>query len=700
MDTLTLNINTRQKSIIRGIINSEGRITIGGLSEKTHLSVRIIRYNIKTVKQWFANEGVEMVSRSGFGIELMASKNERKHLLELLDNRDGGTVVLTPTQRQSLILLKILTSDNIISYHDLIYFEDMSKGTMTNDFRSAEKWLNQFNLFLNRIHGKEIQIIGTELARRIALVSLLINETEPLLFYKFWNTGNVNVFNNFNNTEEISKFLSNLPLQNSRNSISQIEIMVGQKFAIEYRIEALLFLAVSMGFLQSEKKGLDYPKINDNLDSELVMSRFIMTKLSRMMFLSKERLEAEVELFAVYLSFARWEWKENINDFYNSDINTEGSEISRRQGFLFSAESVESADSMIAACSAHIHPMLQTSQELLITLSRHLQPAINRLKYDLPIFSSILISSENLVECVKSEYPDIIKSVESDIHVIEEVIGKKVPMTLIATITMYIVSALNELQIPKNNYISVMILGSGAQTMTLFLTKRLKLLFPMFKVIDVYNGFPPDVSLLQKPDLVLSLLPHDPDYNNKVIEVSPFLYPNDIKTLQNWMLDFTEKNRLKTLHHSQQPDLVDLLLPEHILFRESAENWHKAVFYACEPLLNDKSIEVSYYEDILDMTSKYGPYMLLSANALLLHAAPTDGVNRLCLSVLILQKPVNFLEKVDIDIIFVLGTDTYNTHLNALFQLGNIMEDIRFIDALRKSTETTEVIRAFWNYLP
>jgi mannitol/fructose-specific phosphotransferase system IIA component (Ntr-type) len=262
---------------------------------------------------------------------------------------------------------------------------------------------------------------------------------------------------------------------------------------------------------------------------------------------------------------------------------------------------------------------------------------------------------------------------------------------------MYMVSALNKLQTEKHFRISVVILGDGIRTKTIFLKDRLQLFFPTMEVIAMINGLPEDESILDRADLVISLLP-GVRLDKPVLEVSPFLTQNEIRVVQNRIIEFEEKSRALLMEPVRMPDLIDLLRPENIILGANASGWEDVIRLAARPLEEQKLIRPAFCDAMIQITREYGPYTTLAPGVVLLNARPKDGVNRLCMSMLLLEHPVEFDASLSISVAFVLGASDNHSHLNALFQLSKICEQKNFIAGLKKCTRSAEVLRLIWVY--
>ena len=126
------------------------------------------------------------------------------------------------------------------------------------------------------------------------------------------------------------------------------------------------------------------------------------------------------------------------------------------------------------------------------------------------------------------------------------------------------------------------------------------------------------------------------------------------------------------------------------------------VALASQPLIHSGAIQERYLRAMVDVITDYGFYMYMGSGVLLLHAKPTDGVNRLCMSMLKLDKPFVYDQNTlpETDIIIVLGATDDNSHLKALFQLNELIQHAEFMDSIRAANKPAQIINTLWQWLP
>jgi mannitol/fructose-specific phosphotransferase system IIA component (Ntr-type) len=140
--------------------------------------------------------------------------------------------------------------------------------------------------------------------------------------------------------------------------------------------------------------------------------------------------------------------------------------------------------------------------------------------------------------------------------------------------------------------------------------------------------------------------------------------------------------------------LKDYLTSENVQFKEEVRNWEDAIRIGSEPLLKDHSIEVEYVDTMIENVKSFGPYIVLLPKFAMPHARPENGVNSLGLSLLILEKGVQFDGGKFANIFLVLAAPDEASHLNLLSELSSVLASQEKVESLAsaKSFQEIEVI--------
>ncbi|MDN9636370.1 BglG family transcription antiterminator [Clostridioides difficile] len=200
---------------------------------------------------------------------------------------------------------------------------------------------------------------------------------------------------------------------------------------------------------------------------------------------------------------------------------------------------------------------------------------------------------------------------------------------------------------------------------------------------------------------------------NNVIVVNPLLTSSDVQLLTNKLISVKENEKyfnleliiqairkngvinneealkadlLNIIHkidegEMYQPMLKELINAERVNIIKSVRDWKEAIKIASKPLLEDNSIEGLYIENMIRSVEKYGPYIVLADRFALPHASSKEGVNKLAMSLLIVEDEVDLLGK-PVNIFMVLAAVDNTTHIRALASLSEMMyeeENVKLI---------------------
>ncbi len=677
------DINSRQRNIIRVLLNTQGKVTLSELARKTNLSSRVVRYNIDVVASWLNHYDVKLIDRRGYGIEIVASQEKRTEVLQNVSQLDDSNIVLTREQRIRIIIFYLLNSDEPITTEAISEVESFSRSIIFKDINEIEDWLDMYRITLIRRTSKGLWIDCSEEMRRFALVRLIKEE----LGNKDWLT----LYDNFSsrqseyNNEFISacfnQFLNTLDLSFTHDLVQSIEENLGFPMSNVSQTEIMLYFAIAIHAIVEGKT------ITSDLDQEVskydenTITQAIAYKITNKY--NCELSDKEKEIITSLIKSCKLEPPDNPR--MQSSVTH----------YVSSQDSERFAQDLVDACSMRLHPIIKIDDLLINELANHLDYAIFRLKHHIPIRNPYLIT-------MQKKYRLVYSVVKNNIALLENQIHESIPAEEIGYICMYFLSALERLYAKEDFALKAIIANDGVRSKSSLLKSRLQVEFPNLRITRVVNNFYGLTASDIDGEIILSTIPIE-DAPLPVIEVSPFLEIKDVDNIQRWISDKNQSRQSKGFTgFVQDKTLLDLIKLPHIVFLQTVNHWNEIVKSASEPLLASKCIQPSYMYAMFDLIGEHGFYMNLGAGVLLLHAKPTDGVNQLCMSFLKLGEPYHLDNSgnPDIDIVFVLGAIDDNSHLTALFQLNELIRYPEFLRALRASKNPQDIIQILWQWVP
>lgn len=118
-----------------------------------------------------------------------------------------------------------------------------------------------------------------------------------------------------------------------------------------------------------------------------------------------------------------------------------------------------------------------------------------------------------------------------------------------------------------------------------------------------------------------------------------------------------------------------MIYKKHIIFRDSVNDWQEAIRVAAYPLLRDGFITENYIEKMIDSVNTLGPYIVISKDIAIPHANPDDGVIKTALSVLKLNKRVQFSEDKAVKMLIVLAGSSGGEHIELIKEISTLLMD-------------------------
>lgn len=136
--------------------------------------------------------------------------------------------------------------------------------------------------------------------------------------------------------------------------------------------------------------------------------------------------------------------------------------------------------------------------------------------------------------------------------------------------------------------------------------------------------------------------------------------------------------------------LEDLLVKENIRIDTKSYTWEEAIKEAAKPLLEKESIEARYVEAMINSVKENGPYIVIDEYIALAHARPKDGVNELSMSMLKVDKSIDFLGE-EVKVVVVLAATDNTKHIEALASLTELFMEEDSKEKILKATEIEEI---------
>lgn len=633
--------------------------------ELSLINEMLIEHNLDTI---YVEKGI---------IQITDSTKKYLSLLEFVDD-----ITNIQSYRKYLIYLFILSSERFVSNFHIQDFLNLSRNTIMLELKKLRHDLKdqQVKVSYSRKHGYYVE--GEE-----KYVRKYVEEALSKINNKFQLVEIVDYMDTYweisNSTTKIKEELFRI-IQSSQYNVVQerVDILVYSLYILRNRIGNKKIYYNDSESREMENIPLFY------LAKELTNNFFDCESFSEILFV-------ETRLLSVL-----------------QDTKL----ISQQENFLKLTNDILSNFSALTGGDYTKNTMLFK------TLYQHVVPAYFRIKYDIYYENPLLFK-------IKEEYKYLYNITERALAPLNHYTNRKVSDSEIAYFTIHFGGYLNSTEC-RTSYTAAIVCLHGISS-SLIMRSTIQELFPEISVFEVYEVNEIKNSNNINVDMIFSTTRFETNKNiyvtkplmnrvekeiliDQVISDFPDLRRQSINLTHLMQIiednsDIYDKDKLmcelsKYLYGNKEQRIIreernlnELLNESLIQITKEKLSWKESIKKAAEPLLDQQYITEHYIEAMIDSVEEIGPYIVLAPRVAVPHARPESGVKKLGMSLLKLDKPVNFNVEGEnesdreVRLIFVLAAIDSSAHLKSLVQLADIIDSEKHVETLIKQNSPREL---------
>lgn len=431
----------------------------------------------------------------------------KEKVLSLLNGIDSYNYVLSPEERQKVILSELFQTKDFLTIKYLAEVLSVSRGSVINDLKKVRKWLKAQNLEMESLPRYGIKVKGKEKDLRRAVVNLL---TENLEMEKALNIIKAPVHSRIDVALDlqIKKLFENLDIAPIEKAVCMAEEQLETVFSDGAYGGLVIHIALALKRIQLGKD-ITMPK------EELASLR--LTKEFAVASSMVKRLE---EYYGVRIP---------EDEIGYITIHLLGGKVTAADNFVREnwAQLQTLAAKIIEGVQSKLGIDFSGDDELYKGLMEHLGPTIYRLRHGLPLKNPILKE-------IKINYEHIFHIVKVELKVLEEFTGTKIPEEEAGYIAIHFGAALERIKSSGARiYRALVVCGTGIGTAKL-LASRLQAEFANIHIAGVLASHQVKEKVLKEGrclDLVISTVPACSDGFPEII-VNPLLPPEDVEKIK------------------------------------------------------------------------------------------------------------------------------------------------------------------------
>jgi mannitol/fructose-specific phosphotransferase system IIA component (Ntr-type) len=637
-----------QFKILSALLQEAEPRSISHLSKTINIKPRVIQYNLNTVDHWLKNKGIELIRRRGVGIYINLPIDGKQKILQHLSGLLNVEIVLAKQVRLNQLILKTINSEKPVSSSSLIDEFNVSRTTLINDLLVVEKRLSANKLTLKRDRQRGFSIQGNQANKRVVKSWILCSEQMGKKFSM--NDSPESILCEIPYRQLSGCYLSNDDVKFLSKTINEIERIINAKFSQSSIIFVFFYLANLLMDIKNDRQ------IKDFILEEYALFRanalIMFVKSSFALYTGKELFESEIHLILLHCyCLSKFERDEN------------GVGLKIIQGFEdpFSKKLNKLFQYYIKEISLHINPFLYVDEVFHVEAANFFESVSLIKKYS---FEPIV-----QVGCeIDFSESDVFKAIKQILNRNRELL--EFDDRHIRKLTALVISNISRISKSFHKNLEVILINEDDDSVSSIMKDRIRDSFPWFKIIDVLRPIDFEHDQPISAGLIISTCELDTPHEIPQLLVTPLVTEEDIQLIQCWVSE-NAIQLISNLPENKNQRLVDLLKDENIIIHDSVDSWQQVVFLSGKNLIEQGSINPNYLIEIINNTKKYGPYSVIAPGIALLHARPNDGVNNLCLSLLILKNGVDFEGSNfnPVNVIFLLGMFGAQTQTKLLNEL-------------------------------
>lgn len=141
--------------------------------------------------------------------------------------------------------------------------------------------------------------------------------------------------------------------------------------------------------------------------------------------------------------------------------------------------------------------------------------------------------------------------------------------------------------------------------------------------------------------------------------------------------------------------MKEIISRNNIAVKVKVNHWQEAIEEAGKLLLDNGSIDKEYIKNMVNSVKELGPYIVIAPHIAIAHARPDETVIKPDLSIITLDKAVEFGNKDNdpVNIVFAFSAKENTGHLKQLTEIATLLEDENKLEAILNCSEAEEVYK-------
>ena len=578
-----MNASARMRQILTLLLRQEKPVSVKYLAEHMDISKRTIQRELEYARTALKGYEIEFMSKTGVGIWLKGSEEEKIRLNEELSEGEEFDVSNREERRKRLIL-GILKEKGL---RKLFYYSSqfqVSEATISADLEAIEGWLAKYGLKIERKPGSGISINGSEEDYRRAIRAFINENIDTKVLKDAYELDDMEEdYCATLQKSEIGKILDNEIVGRVIDCISGMDNTRVMTLTESSYVGLVIHISIAINRIMKNEV------IDSNESWQQQLSKDEDYELAEQIVHELEE-EFEITIPNVEVSYICLHIKGAKHEKIQWDDKT-GTVTDNRELQRLVNQMVDAFDSEQAY-------LLKQDEEFIQGLLAHLQPTLVRLAHGMQIQNPVLAD-------IKENYPDIFSRCLKVAEVLEKETGKKVPEEETGFLTVHFGAAMVRMEGKQENIrkVDIGVICSSGIGISRLMVSKLEKTFRDRVNLTAYgkNDITPYVQ--GKTDFFISSIEVE-QLEDLVVMVNPLLNEADIEKIRKMVYQY---ERMPKKHKVEEADPFTIQLDD---INQLAAQISLIIKYMEFFKVDNK---ISFEELLMAIGEKFSPYSDRSA---------------------------------------------------------------------------------------
>jgi len=537
--------NARILSLIKLLSAYDEPVNSSVICDKLKIKSRTLREDLSQYKDFFAQNGIEIISRhrAGYAIRIADEDKYYTFMREMMEEETTNQCLIPefPEERINYLIRLFLTADQYLKLEEIAESIFVSQSTLNNDLKEVRNRLKYFHLELDSkpYHGMKIK--GDELHIRSCMAKY------------FFNT----------DTTDQQLMQQDIKDENQRK-IREIlyETLYENKLKLTDIGFQSLAVHISIALLRNSQpqEGETDAAVFKKLEKE--KEYFIAQDLAHKLQKCFQVILPQVEIYYLTIHL----------------LGKKTFDYGNRRNFVISEDLEILFDKIFSQLEKDYHIDFSTDFELYTLLALHFQPMLNRLQYKLPIENPMLdqIKEKNIMAFNMAVSAGMAIEEHTGLHVNENELGYM-------ALHLALAYERKEQSIHKKNIIIICASGAGSSQILLYkIRQRFHDYLDKIYVTSLYELEETDQ---KEYDFILSTIAIPFATSIPVIQVQYFLTDKNFHQIDG------------ALRKTTDSDMVDQYFRSELFFTDiEAKNRDDIIMQMCSRIRQELSLPENFEE--------------------------------------------------------------------------------------------------------